>query len=410
MGANGRSGRKGGIGRKALVLCVLGVLCSSSVLLAQFQMPDPKEMSGIPRPVTDLPNGSVSVRLIRGQLSNNLTNHPVELHAGSKVTTVKTDENGRAQFDALAPGTTVKAVAVVDGERLESQEFPVPAQGGIRVMLVATDTSKGPSTTPDAPPISGQVAIGSQSRIVIEPADDAVNVFYLLDISNTARAPVNHAASFVFDLPSGASRAAIMQGSSPKASVSGRRVTVAGPFAPGSTFVQVAYAMPQGGGLVDISQTFPATFEQLAVIVRKVGNTALRSPQIANQREMPAEGETYIAAMGPTVPAGQTIALSVSGFPYHSQAPRTIALALVLVMVGIGVWAARRPTGDQEVRAAERKRLIARREKLFADLVRLERDHLAGRTDRRYTERRDQLVGALEQVYGALDRGDDVAA
>src|SRR5688500_335192 len=33
---------------------------------AQLQMPDPREMAGIPRPVTDLPTGHVSVRLIRG--------------------------------------------------------------------------------------------------------------------------------------------------------------------------------------------------------------------------------------------------------------------------------------------------------------------------------------------------------
>ena len=55
-------------------------------------MPDAKQMSGIPRPVTDLPEGHVSVRLIRGQLSNNIPGHPVEMHAGSKVITVKTDE------------------------------------------------------------------------------------------------------------------------------------------------------------------------------------------------------------------------------------------------------------------------------------------------------------------------------
>ena len=42
-------------------------------------------MSGIPRPVTDLPAGHVSVRLIRGQLSNNIQGHPVEMHAGGKV-------------------------------------------------------------------------------------------------------------------------------------------------------------------------------------------------------------------------------------------------------------------------------------------------------------------------------------
>ena len=48
------------------------------------------------------------------------------MHAGGKVlSTVKTDENGRAEFSGVAPGTTVKAVATVDGERLESQEFPV---------------------------------------------------------------------------------------------------------------------------------------------------------------------------------------------------------------------------------------------------------------------------------------------
>src|SRR5207302_3367748 len=106
-------------------LCVLGVLCvGSAVVRAQFQMPDPKQMSGIPRPVTDLPDHAISVRLIRGSLSNNITSFPVELHIGPKVQTVKTDEAGRAQFNDVPPGATIKAVAVVDGERLESQEFP----------------------------------------------------------------------------------------------------------------------------------------------------------------------------------------------------------------------------------------------------------------------------------------------
>src|SRR5580698_938274 len=135
------------------VLCALGVLCARPArVLAQFQMPDPKQMSGIPRPVTDLPNGTVSVRLIRGALSNNIQNFPVELHVGSEVRTAKTDEAGRAEFGGLPAGETLKAVAVVDGERLESEAFPAPAQGGIRLLLVATDTAKAPSTQPNAPP------------------------------------------------------------------------------------------------------------------------------------------------------------------------------------------------------------------------------------------------------------------
>ena len=71
-------------------------------------------MSGIPRPVTDIPAGHVSVRLIRGQLSNNVQGHPVEMHAGGKVHGVRTDENGRAEFSRMAAGTTVGATATVD--------------------------------------------------------------------------------------------------------------------------------------------------------------------------------------------------------------------------------------------------------------------------------------------------------
>src|SRR5207244_9131887 len=97
--------------------------------------PDPRQMAGIPRPVDDLPNGSVSVRVIRGGFTNNVPNQTVELHVGSDVLKTKTDAEGRAQFDKLPAGQMAKAVADIDGEHLESQQFPAPAQGGIRLVL-----------------------------------------------------------------------------------------------------------------------------------------------------------------------------------------------------------------------------------------------------------------------------------
>jgi hypothetical protein len=370
-------------------------------------MPDPKQMSGIPRPVDDLPKGSISVRVIRGALSNNIPNQPVELHVGSKTLTQKTDASGRAQFDNLTAGATVKAVTVVDGERLESQEFPAPGTGGIRMLLVATDTTKGPATTPDAAPITGQLLIADQSRIIIQPGDDGVQVFYLLDIANNARAPVNPAAPFVFTLPPDALGATLMEGSSPTAVVKKNRVTVQAPFAPGHTFVQIAYELPLGNGEVEISQTFPAAFEQLSVVVKKAGATVLSSPQIAQQREVPAEGEVFIAGQGGAVAAGKPIDLTLSGYPHYSSAPRIIALSLAVVIIVAGAWAARGRDEDPASRAAERKRVVTRREKLFADLVRLEHDHRSGRVDeRRYAARREEIVGALEQIYGSLDTQD----
>ena len=365
-------------------------------------------MSAIPRPVTDLPDHAISVRLIRGDLSNNITNHPVELKIGSKSITVKTDDSGRAEFKDVPAGTSVKAIADVDGEHLESQEFPAPAQGGIRLMLVATDTSKGPATEPSAPAISGQVVITDQSRIVMQPTDEALDVYYLLDIENSARVPVNPSTPFVFDLPDGIVGTGVMDGSTPLVSVKGRHVTVAGPIPPGHIFVQVAGEMPTETGDVNITQVFPANVQGLAIVVKKVGATTLMSPLIGSQREMPADGETYIAGTGGAVAAGQPITLTVGGVPHQSRAPRIITLALAAGIVLAGVWAGgRRRESDASARAADRKRLLGKKDRLLNDLVRLEADRRSGRADdRRYASRREGLIAALEQVYGALDSDD----
>src|ERR671934_1882367 len=111
---------------KLLAFAIALILLAGLPALAQFEMPDPRQMSGIPRPVTDLPDGTVSVRVIRGQLSNNIANQAVDLHGLGKVITLKTDETGRVAFPNIPPGTTIRISTIVDGERLESQRFQMP--------------------------------------------------------------------------------------------------------------------------------------------------------------------------------------------------------------------------------------------------------------------------------------------
>ena len=108
------------------------MLASAAVPAAQ-QMPDPKQISGVPLPVADVPVGTVTVRVIRGQLTNAVPGQTVELMAAGATKTAKTDDAGRVQFAGLAPGTRIKAAVVVDGERIESREFEVPAQTGWNV-------------------------------------------------------------------------------------------------------------------------------------------------------------------------------------------------------------------------------------------------------------------------------------
>ena len=384
-----------------LLVAILAVLTFAGSGWAQFQMPDPKQMSGIPRPVTDLPEGHISVRLIRGQLSNNIPNQPVELHAGRRIVTAKTDENGRADFSGIAGGTPVKAVAVVDGERLESQEFPAPARGGIRLMLVATPK---PGEVPPVPikPVQGTVVFGGQTRIVFEFDGDALNVYYLLDIQNAARAPVSPASPLILDVPSDAQGTSIVEGA-PQAIAVGNRVTVSGPFAPGQTSVRISFQLPYSGGDLTLAQKLPVPAGGLAVLVKKLGDMSLASPQLAEQQEREFQGERYLLAQGPPLAAGSTLTLSLSGLPHHSPVPRTITLVLASLIVAAGLWAAASipPQGADPARL---KQLKGRRERLFGELVRLEHQRQTGSLDKaRYAERRAALIAELERVYLELD-------
>jgi hypothetical protein len=332
------------------------------------------------------------------------------MHAGSKVITVKTDENGRAEFSGVAAGTSVKAVAVVDGERLESEEFPWPGQGGIRLMLVATDKAAGGAAAA-VPAQTGNVVFGDQTRVIIDLADESLQVYYLLDIQNSARAPVNPPKALLLDMPTG-SQGTTVVGGTPKAVARGERVTVMGPFPPGQTPVQTAFAFPYTSGDVSFSQTLPVPVTSVAVLMKKTGEMSLTSPQLPAVQEREFEGEKYVLAQGTSLPAGGTLTINVSGLPHHSPVPRRIALTLAIAVVGVAFWGATR-VPRQPGSGARVKQLSSKREKIYAELLKLEQQRRAGTADpTRYAERRSALVAQLERVYRDLDAesGPGVAA
>src|SRR5688500_14756415 len=111
----------------------------ASVASAQVNMPDPSAIAGQPLPAPELPNATVSVRVVRERMGNNVTGHEVTLNVGNSPRTAKSDAQGRAQFDGIPPGTVVQATTTVDGEALTSQQFSVPATGGVRVALIRSE-------------------------------------------------------------------------------------------------------------------------------------------------------------------------------------------------------------------------------------------------------------------------------
>jgi hypothetical protein len=384
------------------------LLAIASVASAQVEMPDPSAIAGTPLPAPELPNGTITVRVVRERMGNNLAGQDVTLTIGQDKRTIKTDAQGRAQFEKLTPGATVQATTTVDGETLTSQPFAVPGRGGIRVALIAgiAAAKAAEQAAADAaakePPRKGVVEIGPESRIIIEYQDDNLTIFYLLEILNNARTPIDIGGPLLIRLPRGAAGASMMQGSSPNASAKGDMLTVTGPFPPGKTVAQVGFSLPQAEESITIRQTWPAALAQLFVAVEKIGPMQVSSPQLTNVQESNAEGQNFLMATGGRLNAGDTLVLNLTGLPAHSRTPRTIALAVAVLMFVIGAWFAMAPA---KAHADQDAKLQHKREKLLNEIVALERKRTQKPLSESDEARLQRATTELERVIAELDRG-----
>jgi hypothetical protein len=381
---------------------------------AQVGMPDPAQMSGMPLPAPELATGTLTVRVVRGVVTNNAAGQAVELTAGGSTRTATTDATGRAEFAGLRPGYQVRAWTAEGGARIESQVITMPAQGGVRVLLVLPEggaeppdaTAEPPDASPEPPDLRtaepGVVVFGGESRFIVERGDESLNVFYVLEIVNSRGAPVVTDGPLIFDLPSGALRAALLEGSKAEATIGGSRVTVTGPFAPGVTPLQIAYELPYRGSRVTLEQKLPAAVPVLAAAGETTGGVTVDSPQFSSSREMDSNGHMFLVGNGPGIPAGGTLTLTFGNLPHHPRWPRFTALGIAVGIMALGLVLgfARRPSRHTTGRRA----LIEGRAARFAELEALEARRRSGAIGpAEHAEERSRLIAALEDIYAALD-------
>lgn len=380
---------------------------------AGAQMPDPLMMSGQAVPSGDLPTGTVSVRVVRDSMSNNVVGVEVELHGAGDVRRATTGPDGRAQFTGLPGGVEVHAITVVDGQRLESLAFQVPSSGGIRTLLAARSGAGSPpaggGSAPAAPGAasagaSADLSIGGNSRIVLEFQDDALTVFYLLEIVNRTNAAITPASALIFDMPTGATGTAVMEGHTVEGAAKGPRVTTVGPFPPGVSSLPIAYRMDLFGPRLTIEQRFPLPMAPVLLAVEKVGPLSVSSPQTGATRETSLSGTPFLVSDGPALASGAPLTIVLEQLPHQSRRGLYLALGVAALIVAWGVWAGQRGAGGERGAEARRRDLLARREKGLAALAALETGHRAGRVaPDRYHHQRASLVEQLERIYGELD-------
>lgn len=332
--------------RRAVVsisLIALATLAMFSRPLAAQQM-DLRQASGVPLPAADIPAGTVSVRVVRDSFANNLSDVDVVFSVNGQQSTLKTDASGRAQVEGLASGTRVRTRAVVDGQVLESQEVTIGATG-IKFVLVATGAaaSGGPDAagSPEAAgTIAGKVELGPESRVVVDYSNERLNIYYVMQVVNASSSPVDIGGPLAVDLPVAARGGTVVEGTTGKATVNGRRVIVTGPFAPGATSINVAFELPFSGSTALLEQQWPVDVQRLTMFGLKTGALDLASSQFASKQETNEQGQPLVVAFVNALPAGRSLSVSISGLPHESMWPRNIALALGGALAAAGIWAA----------------------------------------------------------------------
>jgi hypothetical protein len=121
--------------------------------LAPTAQPKMVRAAGMPLPDDALAPGILTVRVINGGFTNNVANQPVSVSVdGGAQEQATTGQDGRAQFAHLPIGAKVTARTTLGDTTLVSDEFVIPAESGIRILLALGEAAvaTGPVAAPSA--------------------------------------------------------------------------------------------------------------------------------------------------------------------------------------------------------------------------------------------------------------------
>jgi hypothetical protein len=133
---------------------LVSLLVGDAALAQGPAMPDPRQMSGIPRVDPQTEPGTIVARVLRGSFQDPGVGLTVTLEISgadgkAETRTAVSDAQGRATFDVNGlAGTTAIASVDFEGERVKSQLLNVDPNVGVRVLLVqgaAAAAAAGPA-------------------------------------------------------------------------------------------------------------------------------------------------------------------------------------------------------------------------------------------------------------------------
>jgi hypothetical protein len=421
-------------------LVALLLLAGTAVAQSPGQEGDVQDMAARPLMVGDLPGGTVTVRVGRGSLSNAAVGVEVVASVtapGGKATgrTEKTKSDGRATFADLPVGAEFRAQAVVDGQRLQTASFTIPAEGGARLMLLSQQDQQedeGETAPTPANPHAGAhghggnpsesagdagegtsdpsvVRVSSSSKLLIDLREDSLAVLENLVLENTSDRifRADHGGIAV-PLPAAANGVEAIEGSSRLELEQGSTLFLREPVPPASSHtppVQARFGFlvsTAGEGSVTLRQPMPLGIESPVVMVPESVHLTLAAPGLQAMAPQTDDRGVQIQIFQlASVPRNGVLSITVSGLPTRGALGKTIATVLVAALVFAVLLGWRRPRVEKRP-----EELRGRRDELFAQLVEVERARrAAGADDAPLAQRRAELVAAIEATDATSPAG-----
>jgi hypothetical protein len=248
-----------------------------------------------------------------------------------------------------------------------------------------------------------------------QPEDDKMWFELTMTLANVASSPADPGPDgLVLPLPTGFSNAKVQEENGPFKIVPGKGLVSPGPVPPGQLSTTVQFALPVVDGRCEFEMAAPYGMFQSSIAIVKGSKTVVSAAQIGKAPRVQRSDDMreYYVLDGFVVSPGESLRFTVAGLPmvpaWHGPAKTLagvivvmlIALALAVALMGKRGAAVSRPVDAQ----AQRRELGQRREKLYAELVALERLRAAERIDDSdFESQRKAIMTKLVLVHRELD-------
>jgi hypothetical protein len=327
-----------------------------------------------------------------------------------QVRRATSDQLGRVRFTDLPTGEGHGYAAVIEHNqtRLSTEPFRMPAERGMRGQIAALRRTADRSV----------LRMSEGSRLIIYTSEDSLTFMVVLGLQNGSKEIFDPGPEgLLLPVPEGAVGLQEIPGGAEIEVVAGAGVKLRTPVPPDSpgatpTEVRFGYIMhTDGASSFELRQPMPVLMPEPLIIVPIKNDLSVEASGLKYLREdASGTGEKVKLYTLPTVAAGGTLSLNVSGYPTRDKSGAMIAAVLCLALVGGAIIWGRAPrarAGRAAAGTASHDQLLDQREKLFAELCEIERQRRSASTTTNgvLDDKRRDVVSRLEKVYRELATG-----